>query len=97
MTERSDLDELVTIPVRATFRQLREINRRAGLRVFDGAARGEFILGCALDEPRVPLLDRVHAVRDRDRERFRAELEAARTERARKHGGSATAAPSGNA
>lgn len=74
-------DEFVTIPVRVTFAQLREINRRAGLGVFDGRARREYVLGCALGEPRAQLLGRVHRIRDDVRVRFRAELQASRVER----------------
>jgi hypothetical protein len=72
-SEPADLDELVTIPLRLTLRQVRDINRQAGLGVFDGKARGEYILGRALAAPHDELLERVHEIRDLERARFRAE------------------------
>lgn len=84
MTTPVDLDELVTISVRATVRDLVAINRRADLNAFDGRARGEFILGCALGAPHAQLLERVRQTRDVERARFRTELDAARVERTRK-------------
>ena len=64
-----------------TFRQLHEINRRADLRAFDGRARAEFIVGCALSEPHDELLKRVREIAAADRARFRAELDAERANR----------------
>jgi hypothetical protein len=85
----AELDELVTIPVRLSLRDVREINRRAGLQVFDGRARGAYVLGCALGEPHDELLERVHEIARVDR----AEFEADRADRARKRRGPATAGP----
>lgn len=84
MSGSVDLDELVTIPVRVTVRQLVAINRCAGLNAFDGRARGEFILGRLLGEPDAELLERVRKTADDERARFRAELEADRAKRDRK-------------
>lgn len=89
----AELGEMVTIPVRLSLRDVREINRRAGLRAFDGNARCAYVLGRALDEPRAELLERVREIAKEERARFRIEVEAARAERARKRGESATAGP----
>jgi hypothetical protein len=82
-------DDGATMRVRASWEQLRELNRRAGLGVFDGRARGEYVLGSALGEPHDELLERVHEIARADR----AEFEAERADRARKRGGPATAGP----
>ena len=79
--QRSSDEECVTIQLRVTFSQLREINRCAGVDQFDGRARREFILGCVFGEPREELLERVHEIRDAERARFRAELAAERQKR----------------
>jgi hypothetical protein len=62
--------------------QLREINRRAGIGIWDGRARSEYLLGCALGEPHGALLERVHAIAATERAKFRAELDAERAARA---------------
>jgi hypothetical protein len=71
----------VTIRLLVTLRQLWEINRRAGLDVSDGRARGEYIVGCALGEPHDNLLERVQRVAAEQRAQFRAELDAERQKR----------------
>lgn len=80
----AQLDEVVTMPVRLRYRDVREINRRAGLRSPDGKARGAYVVGCALGEPHDELLERVRKIADNERARFRAELEADRAKRDRK-------------
>jgi hypothetical protein len=92
----AELDELVTIPVRLSLRDVREIDRRAGLRVFDGRARASYVLGCAVGEPHDQLLERVHEIAHADRVRYRAECEADRAERARKRVGPANRGPYGD-
>jgi hypothetical protein len=89
MSEPVDLNDLVTIRLPLTLRQLREINQRAGLNPFDGRARREFIVGCALGEPHDELLERVSRTAAEQRAQFRAELDAARANR----GGPASAGP----
>ena len=64
-----------------TLDQLREVDRRAGIDGIDGHARGEYIVGVVFGEPRAVLLDRVRRVRDRERARLRAEIEAERAQR----------------
>lgn len=75
--------ELLPARVWLTPEQFREINRRAGLGPFDGRARSEYLAGCAVGEPRRELLSRVHEIRDRERARLRAEIEADRKRRAK--------------
>lgn len=53
----------VTIRLPVTFAQLRAINRRAGLSAWDGKARSDYIVGCALSEPH----DQLMAERERSR------------------------------
>ena len=74
-------DDSVDLRVRMTSKQMREINRRAGLGLWDGRARTEFMIGCALGEPQGSLLERVHAIRDQELARLRAELDADRAAR----------------
>jgi hypothetical protein len=74
-------DEYVTIPVRVSWPQYREINRRAGIRV-SGRARSVFIVGTVFDEAQSELLERVRQIATEDRDRFRAELTADRARRA---------------
>jgi hypothetical protein len=92
----AELDEVVTIPVRLSLRDVREINRRAGLQVSDGRARAAYVLGCALGEPYGQLLERVQQIAHADRVRYRAEFEADRAERARKRVGPANRGPYGD-
>jgi hypothetical protein len=96
MSNRPDakLDERVPVQVGMTLRQLREINQRAGLGPFDGRARSEYIGGWLIGEPEDELLDRVHRIRDAERVRFRAEVEAGRRERARRDAERRKIAPS---
>jgi hypothetical protein len=76
--------ETVTLHIKATVDQLREVNRRAGLGALNGKTRGEYLVGCATGEPHDDLIARVAAIRDSERERFRAEIQTERAERARK-------------
>lgn len=77
-------DEIVTAEVRMTLEQLREIRRGAGIAPFDGRARGEYLLGCALGEPQEALLERVQRIAAEERVRFRAEIDADRRKRAKR-------------
>jgi hypothetical protein len=79
----AELDELVTIRVPLRLRDVRAINRRAGLGVSDGKARCAYMLGCALGEPHDELLERVHEIARADRAEFRAQLEAREAARAK--------------
>ena len=76
LTQRS-----VRIGVELTLDQLREVNRRAGIDGIDGKARGTYIAGVLFGEPDALLLDRVRRVRDSERARLRAEIEAERAQR----------------
>jgi hypothetical protein len=78
--QRWDEDGL-TIGVRLTWAQFREINRRAGLGPYAGKARSEYMVGCVFGEPLDELLERVHEIRDAERARFRADLDAERQKR----------------
>ena len=71
----------VRIGVELTLDQLREVDRRAGIAGIDGKARGEYIVGVLFGEPHAVLLDRVRRVRDSERARLRAEIEAERAQR----------------
>jgi hypothetical protein len=75
-------DETLSVGLRLTPNQFREINRRAGIGAFDGRARSEYIVGSLFEEPSGELLRRVAEIRDADRAQFRAELEADRVRRA---------------
>jgi hypothetical protein len=75
-------DEGAVVGVRVTWEQFGEINRRAGLNVFDGRARSEYMVGYLFGEPRDELLERVHRIAAEDRARFRAELAEDRARRA---------------
>lgn len=75
-TARPATDEEIRIGVRLTPAQFREINRRAGLDLLDGKARGEYIVGCLFDEPHDALLARVRETAETERARFRAEVQA---------------------
>jgi hypothetical protein len=61
--------------------QRRELSERAGLGPFDGKALGVYIVGLLFGEPEDDLLKRVREIRDRELERFRAEIMAERAER----------------
>jgi hypothetical protein len=74
-------DENVTIQVRMTWDQYREISRLAGVRV-SARARSAYIVGTLFDEPRNELLERVHRIATEDCDQFRAELAADRARRA---------------
>jgi hypothetical protein len=74
-------DQNVTIPVRMSWVQYQEINRRAGARI-SARARSLFIVGTLFDEPQFELLERVRRAATEDRDRVRAELAADRARRA---------------
>ena len=49
--------------------------------MFDGKARSEYIVGCLFGEPGETLLARVAEIRDAERAKFHAEIEAERAKR----------------
>jgi hypothetical protein len=77
--------ERFTIKVDVTVGQLWEIDRRAGLGRLTGRARSEYLVGCALGEPRRALLARVREVRAAELEAFRIEIENERRQREQRH------------
>jgi hypothetical protein len=74
-------DNPVDFTVRMTPAQLTEIHRRADLGPFDSRARSEYLVGCIFGEPHDTLLERVHEIRDTQRARLRAQIEANRAKR----------------
>lgn len=80
MSAPDDSDRVV-LRVPITFGQLREISRRAGLSGFDGKARAEYLVGCAVGERADVLLKRVREVRDAERRTFREEIRRERLTR----------------
>src|SRR5205085_11929438 len=74
-------DDPINVTVHLTVTQFKEITRRAGIAVFDGKARSEYIVGCLFGEPSETLLARVAEIRDAERAKFHGEIEAERAER----------------
>jgi hypothetical protein len=83
-TPTPSADNPVDFMVRMTPAQLTEIHRRADLGPFDGRARSEYLVGCIFGEPHDTLLKRVHEIRDTQRARLRAQIEADRAKRAQR-------------
>jgi hypothetical protein len=71
-------DDRLEFVIRVTPDQYWEICDRMGLQGWFGAF-GEYLIGCALDEPRDELLERIRDVQIAEHARFRAEIEAERS------------------
>jgi hypothetical protein len=72
LTEPTETPLRFPVRVGMTRAQLRAISERADLGPLDGRACSEYMVGCALGEPRRALLKRVRDIRDRERERVAA-------------------------